>query len=428
MRNTFKRKSLLIFCLFFAGVSFAQSPLYKGADASFDKHIKTIQLRKLGGEMTDPVIELGSGERLLLTFDDLSNSARHFTYKVVLCNADWNESDLFTSEYLEGFHDDYISDRQSSFGTLVGYEHYRLEFPNSQMQVKLSGNYLLKVYESGNLNEVLFQRSFSVVERTSLNVRVSIRHTPLAGSEPCTQQLDFTVEHPSFSIQQPHTELKVRVEQNGYRLAQVPLPSPTFIRNGVIDFSHYNKNRYIGSSEYRHFDISSLEYRTLRVRSIENVDGVYRVQVEEDIPFRQYLFYNDINGRYVIRNERYKDYSSTQSDYANVFLSLRMPQPLSGKVYVFGELTGWELSNDNLMRYDVRRQAYEISLLVKQGYYNYKYVYVDENGKVDMGRIDACSHAAENTYGIFAYYRGIGNRHDRLANVTWINSRSSMEK
>ncbi len=421
-----KEVVFLLLCLPLLTV--AQSPLRKGADAYFDKQIKTIQLRKLNSEMTDPVIELNSNERVLLSFDDLSDDTRHFTYKVVLCDADWNESDLFFSDYIEGFPDDYISDRQPSFNTLVGYMHYRLEVPNSQIQLKLSGNYLLKVYDSDNLQQPVFQKSFSVTERSSIGVKSFVRTTQMAGSDACTQQLEFSVEHAGFPIQQAYNEVKVRVEQNGFRFLLLPYPTPTFVRNNSIDYSDYNKNRYPGGSEYRHFDISSLEYKMLRVREIQVIDEKCHVRLEEDTPFKQYLFSNDINGRYVIRNERYRAESDIQSEYPYVHMSLYMPQPLSGKVYLFGEISNWELSNDFVMLYNTRRSAYELTLPVKQGYYNYKYVYVDERGKMDIGKIDYCSGQAENTYGIYVYYRGISDRHDRLMNVTFVNSMGNLEK
>lgn len=398
--------------------------LRKGADACFDKKIKTVQLRKLDSEMTDPVITLGSGERLLLSFDDLSENIRYLSYTIVLCDADWEESRLFFSDYLEGFPNGDVSNRDHSFGTLVGYAHYTLEIPNSQTQLKLSGNYIVKVYDDADAENALLQKSFSVVEPSSVGARVSVRKVPLAGNDACSQQLDLTVEHPSLPISQPYTEVKVRVEQNGYRFLHIAPPTPTFIRSGAIDYSHHNKNLYPGGSEYRHFDVSSLEYKTLRVREIFNVDGACRVMLEQDEPFKQYLYNPDINGRYVIRNERYRDESDTQSDYPSVFLSLHEEQPLRGKVYVFGEISGWELHNDFVMLYDNRRRAYELAISAKQGYYSYKYVYVDENGALDMGKFDACSSETENVYGVYVYYRSPTDRHDRLLNVTWVSSQN----
>jgi hypothetical protein len=310
----------------------------------------------------------------------------------------------------------------------VEYTHYTLAVPNEQMQLKLSGNYLLKVYDSENTQEPVFQKSFSVAEPSPINVQTSVRTLPLAGNAPCSQQLNFSVEHPSFTIQQPYTELKVRVTQNGYRFVQQPHPTPTFVKNDAVDFSDFNKNLYTGSSEYRSFDVSTLEYKTLRVRDIALDNNQFQVRVAEDLPFKQYIFSNDMNGRYFIRNQLYTDESEYRSEYPNVYLSLHMEQPLKGKVYVFGELSSWELSNDFVMLYNAARQAYEVTLPLKQGYYDYKYVYVDENGKLDLGKFDGCSSEAENTYGIYVYYRGTTDRHDRLLNATYINSMGNLEK
>lgn len=413
---------LVLLALGAASPYFSAGQLRKGADACFDRNIKTIQLRKLNSEMTDPVITLGSGERLLLSFDDLADDPRHFSYKIVLCDADWAESSLPSSSYLEGFPEGYITDRAQSFGATVSYAHYTLEIPNPQLQVKLSGSYLIKVYDSDNPEEALLQRSFSVAEPSSVGVQVSVRSLPLAGNDPCTQQLNLTVEHPSLPIRQPYTEVKVRVEQNGYRFLNIAPPAPAFIRSGAIDYSLPSKNLYPGGSEYRHFDVSSVEYKMLRVREISTINNLYCVQLEQDEAFKQYLYNPDANGRYVIRSERYRDESDVRSDYPTVFLSLHMKQPLRGRVYVFGEISGWELHNDFVMLYNNRRQAYELSIPVKQGYYGYKYVYVDENGKLDMGKIDACSSETENIYGVYVYYRSPTDLHDRLLNVTWVSS------
>ncbi|MDR3365806.1 MAG: DUF5103 domain-containing protein, partial [Prevotellaceae bacterium] len=194
------------------------------------------------------------------------------------------------------------------------------------------------------------------------------------------------------------------------------------------DYSHHNKNLYPGGSEYRYFDVSSVEYKMPHVQEISNINDVYCVQLEPDEVFRQYLYSPDVNGRYVVRHERYRDESDTRSDYPTVFLSLRVEQPLGGKVYVFGEISGWELHNDFVMLYDNRRRAYELSIPVKQGYYSYKYIYVDEDGKLDMGKFDACSSETENVYGVYVYYRSPADYHDRLLNVTWISSQESPRK
>ncbi|MGL4363921.1 MAG: DUF5103 domain-containing protein [Bacteroidales bacterium] len=414
---------ILLFC---AVSVIAQDEIRKGKDLCLDSEIKSIQLCKSNSNMTDPVIALNSDETLFLTFDDLSNNGRSFVGKIILCDADWNESNLFFSDYISGFPDCYINNWKQSFNTLVHYTHYNFTFPNEQLQIKLSGNYLLKIYDTYNTEQLLFQKSFSVVEKSKIMITAKIRTAPTIAASACAQRLEVSVDHTQVPIRDPHRELKLRVEQNGYSIASIAPPVILFTRQNILDYTQLDKNWYPSGSEYRNFDISSLEYKTLRVRHIENLSEVFNVLLEEDVIQKQYLSYNDFNGRYIVHNERYKDDSYTQSDYANVALTLRVPKILEGKVYVFGELSGWRLHNDFLMLYNKERGTYELNLLLKQAYYNYKYVYVDENGKVDFSRFDACSVDAENTYGIYTYLRTSIDRHDRLIDVTFVNTQREL--
>ncbi|MDR1225900.1 MAG: DUF5103 domain-containing protein [Prevotellaceae bacterium] len=421
----------LYILLFFFTVTaqHASAQLLRGRDVCYDKDIKSIQLHKLNGELTDPVIELSSDEKLLLTFDDLSNSGRYLIYRITLCDADWSESNLPVSDYISGFPEDNIDQFSSSFNTYVDYLNYSLTLPNERMGFIRPGSYLLKVFATDNPDSLLFQKSFSVVETSpQLFVQSQVRAVPLAGNPDCSQQLEFSLSHSKMIIQNPHTEVKVRIGQNGHRVPQTPTPSVSFIRNEVIDYSMYNKNVYMGNAEFRSFDITSLEYRSLNVRKIEVVDDVPHVLLDEDTPNRQYTSQKDLNGRYVIRNQRYTDNSNTESEYAQVHFRLRVNAPYKGNLYLFGELTNWELTNRYVMLYNSRWQCYELTLPFKQGYYSYRYVLVNEKGEVDFGIVDGCSNEAENVYGIYVYHHGLADRSDKLINVTFIKSQGSIGK
>nr|WP_317170244.1 hypothetical protein [Winogradskyella eckloniae] len=54
-------------------------------------------------------------------------------------------------------------------------------------------------------------------------------------------------------------------------------------------------------------------------------------------------------------------------------------------------------------------------MLLKQGFYNYKYVLVDkESGAIDEGAISGNFWQTENNYKVLVYYRDLGARFDRL--------------
>jgi hypothetical protein len=59
--------------------------------------------------------------------------------------------------------------------------------------------------------------------------------------------------------------------------------------------------------------------------------------------------------------------------------------------------------------------AYELTLLLKQGYYNYQYVYVPQGAtSADHTNIEGSFWQTENDYLLFVYYSDFSARYDRL--------------
>jgi len=115
-------------------------------DKTYDENILTVLLHAKGNQMQAPVIELGSDEKLELSFDDLSNQYYLFHYTFIHCTSDWKTSDLDPIDYIDGYFEGDIKNYKFSFNTITPYIHYDLTFPTDEMRLKLSGNYILKVY------------------------------------------------------------------------------------------------------------------------------------------------------------------------------------------------------------------------------------------------------------------------------------------
>jgi hypothetical protein len=139
--------------------------------------------------------------------------------------------------------------------------------------------------------------------------------------------------------------------------------------------------------------------------------------------FKVYLSESDINGAYIVRNRDYDDYE-VDADFAKVYFYLPMEEPLAeGDLYVFGELTNWQTAERNKMRYNYQKKAYQLMLLLKQGYYNYEYVFVDKDKAVfDPQFIEGSHYETENDYLIYVYYRGFGDEYDRLVGFKVVNT------
>jgi hypothetical protein len=131
----------------------------------------------------------------------------------------------------------------------------------------------------------------------------------------------------------------------------------------------------------------------------------------------------DINGRSLVSCEDAHDIS-TECDYMNVRFFLRYPEPLNqGSLYVFGTLTSNQFTREGLMNYSPVRKGYEAEIYLKQGFYNYQYVFLGNNSsKGDVAFVEGNHFETQNEYMILVYYRQPGSIYDELIGVNVINS------
>ena len=396
---------LIAYCLLFAVYGHAQ-----------DKDIRSVQCFVGNNELSDPVMELNGSERLTLWFDDLNEQRSSLNYIIVHCDANWKEDNLYVADYLDGFEDNYLRDYVLSFQTRINYMHYTLQIPNDDIRLKASGNYVVKIYESDRSKPILVQR-FSLYEKGKTGITLRTKG-PMITGETCLQQLEFSVQHQSLPVRDAYTELKVRVTQNGIPVPGVELPQPSFIDRGVVSYTLADKNWYPGGNEYRFFDTRTLDFGAHGVQQVRyDTEGYPYALLNLDKPrdAQHYSFYNDLNGKYRVDAYRMRD-RQTQAEYVITGFTLA-EEELLGDVYVFGELSGWSLRPDFKMTYNAEREMYELTVPLKQGYYNYRYLFVDKNGNIDPKAIEGCFAATENYYTVWVYYRSVHDRYDRLVGI-----------
>jgi hypothetical protein len=394
-------------------------------DFCFDRDIRTVLAYKTGNEMSDPYVELNSNETITFTFDDLSEVARDFYYVIKHCNADWEEDNIFVGDYMKGFAENNLFGFNSSVNTTVLYKNYTLTVPNRDVQITASGNYLLKVYDRYDNKEV-FRKGFKIYEN-KIALTLKYRHIVNYGIDG-RQQLEFSVNRGSLPLQNPYNELKLRIEQNSQRMPLQAPPVISFQNNLIIDYSNATKNIFKGENEYRMFDTRSLAYNAEGVNKILNQNREYHVLLNIDRPVEKetYQYKRDINGKYYVEADRMAKHSTNknlEADYVNVYFTISDPNPQPNMtIYVYGALSDWGLKPECRMEYNESRQAYETTLLLKQGYYNYKYVAVDNKMNFLSDFFDESFAQTENEYTVNVYYKGIHDRLDRLVAIETINT------
>lgn len=387
--------------------------------------IMTVKLYREGWNLSYPIIGLGSDENLLLQFDKAGERVETYYYTFIHCDKDWNESDLFTTDYLDGFAENQIEDYQMSFNTTVNYIHYSLSFPNSYVNFNYSGNYIIRVFPVGEPDNPVIIKRFMVSE-SSVTINPEPQRSKLTIGYATHQQIDFTVNHPGLRIDDPYRTVSASVLQNGrWDNARQNL-RPDFIRDNQLVYNDLSgKTLFPGGDEFRYFDIKSLRYQTEKVRSVEFFEGMYHVYLlpSENRWSGEYFYWQDFNGKYYTAFQEGTD-PETEADYVSVYFTLPSRFPVSkGDVYVFGALSNWSTGEMNRMQYNQDEHRYELTMLLKQGWYNYIYKIADNKGRIiEEEGFENNHYETENDYLILIYLHEPTTRYDRLIGNRIINT------
>jgi len=381
-------------------------------------HIRTI-IFKGPTEDQFPIVTLD--EPVHLEFDDLLANEQDYYYKIVHCDYNWNPSQLLKSQYLSGLDNQRITDYKNSYNTLQPYSNYQLTIPNENLRLKLSGNYMLQVYN--NRDDLQFSRRF-VVYKNLATVGVTLKNSRDLNYFQEKQVVQFNINIANVQVVNPKQEIKVAILQNYYWPTAIRGILPQFTRGQNLTYKYDQETSFYGGNEFFGFDTKDLYASSSSIARVEMgaklydhylFTGYYRNN-------RAYTYNPDINGDYVVRTLQGDD-MSTESEYTIVHFSLPYKPELGlDEIYIFGKFNNYELDAANKMTYNESNGMMEASIEMKQGFYNYKYVVKKEDGTVDLGAICGNFNHTENNYLVLVYYRHFGDMYDSIIGIGTGNS------
>ncbi|MEN8882254.1 MAG: DUF5103 domain-containing protein [Polaribacter sp.] len=394
------KKRILYFFLIF--VSFLQA-----------QNIKTIQLRSLQENNFSAIVPLGTA--LVLSFDDLDADSKEYQYKIEHMTHDWQKSRLLSSQYINGFDQNYINNVTNSFNTFQSYSQYEVKIPNVNTFITKSGNYLLSVIDASN--EVVFTRRFVLYEDlTTIGVSVvRSRNTKTVNTQ---QTIQFSVNHPNIQINNPGLEINVAIIKNNNWNETISNLQPTFFKPNQLLYTYTNKTNFWGDNEYLNFDSKIIRNKSLNIVKITK-DDVFNHYLYPYVynEFLEYTYNPDINGQFVIRTLEGND-NDTEADYALMHFTLQVDEMFTEKeVYVYGAFNDFSISDTNRMYFNPNTNTYNASILLKQGFYNYTYATIGADGLVNTHQINGSFFETENQYTVITYYKPFGSLYDRVIGV-----------
>lgn len=415
---------LLTYTGIFIPVSEAQTFLFP--DYIYQSNIRFPEVYKVGSDQTNNIIELNSNQQLVFQFDDMDNDIKNLSYQVVHCNPDWTVSDLLHMQYMQGFESYNISESHFAQNVTQLYTHYKFTFPNEFMKPTISGNFIMKVFDTNDPEKIYFTRRFMVVQSLLTFTEAKVRYASDVSLRNTHQELYFTINTENILVQDYVNDFKVNIIQNNRWDNAIFGLTPQYIMNTEVRFNYTNgESSFAAGNQYRYIDIKTLQLINEPIVDIKIEAGKYHIRLRDEIirNYRNYQNRIDINGRYTVYNQ--DGFSTTiDPDYATLYFTLPNTPELSGKeIYLMGGFSFGTMLDTYKMKYDEYRDVYWLAIPFKQGYYNYMYTVKDpKTGMGDVTPVEGSYTECENDYTIMVYVRRPNDICHKLVGVQYLNS------
>ena len=378
---------------------------------AFGQNIQGIQLFNPNTNDHTPVIKFN--QQLVLKFDDLSNSSTIYRYTYKHYDRNWNDDELFFTEFAKGTLNDLIDKFQYSFNTYQKYTHYELTFPNDKIQPIISGNYEIIVYKDSP-SKPLFTKRFSITEDgASIGVQVSRFLDPKNANN--NQRIEVQAVGSGNSMVGNINSISLNIVQNNnWNITKTNIRPSSTLGNKII-FQQMNLI-FPGNNEFYYFNNRTLDQSYDMIARAENDNGILHTHLYPVWAFpMNYQYQPDVNGAYYFRrtDNGIERNANREGDYSWVHFYLES-EPVDKDIYVLGAFNNFTPNDSNKMFYNESLKMYEAKLFLKQGFYNYILATQHNNNPINFGEVNGSFWQTENLYQAYLYYRPFGRNYDGL--------------
>ena len=233
-----------------------------------------------------------------------------------------------------------------------------------------------------------------------------------------------SIQSSNIQFNNPTQTVNTVIVQNNNLNTAIYNVKPQYTIGNELIYKYNTETSFFAGNEYFFFENKDLRGANSAIQFIQLGDlynnYLFTNRVRKNRP---YTYNPDINGNFLVTAiDVSKPY--IEADYAWIHFSLLTNKlPRNQSLHVYGNFNNYAIEENTKMTYNDEEHIYEVPILLKQGFYNYKYVVVNNStGILDEGAIGGNYWQTENDYKVIVYYRDLGARYDRIVGIGQGNS------
>jgi len=368
-------------------------------------NIKSIQLQNQLGS-TIPYLRLNSKEKLTLRFDEITNEPRTFGIRFSRYDRDWKADGQVPTQISDGQLEDLIELGDRSDNEFPAFFQSNYTFPNSRIQFRLSGNWLLEVFDYQD-GEPLFSLPFMITEQLG-NVENRYETLNEFNQDSRFQHQHFVWYSFPESLQLPEYNVSIFGIQDGRFATQKELNIKDLSSRyeGKIRYHHERNDLFAANYDHQKLDLTKLKEKNNIRFFEERGDKPALLSLFDDNPaFEQtdsFVLYNNPS------NNRFDRYVEAEFSFVPNWETQE-----NEKIFVTGLFAQNAFYPELELTWKSKEKRYTTRTLVKQGVYTYSYE-VLRNGRLVKQLAQNPLGRTIRTYTILVYYKDPGRFLDRL--------------
>ena len=338
-----------------------------------EKNIKSIELFDLKSGKKKLIFDIN--DDIVLSFDHLNSTAQNFYLEIEHNDYKWNKSKIRKNEFLNGYDNVRIKNYQNSYNTIQEYINYQFNLSNNEFKIKKSGNYNIVVND--NYGNLIFNEKLIITEKSSTGI-IEITRTDNLNYSKSSHQLKVTIPCDNCQINSNQYDYVMVIYKNNDLTNPLVLYKPDYSIAGNFIYDNLILDAGL---EYLNFDNSKILNSSSEIMEVK-VNKNYETILYPDVLENKYSLEDDLNGSF-------KTYSNTnnprnESEYSLVHFKLSSKNlninPLKNDVFIVGDFNRHQIGDRFKLNFEDK--YLEKKILLKQGFYNYKYVINDSKNDI----------------------------------------------